>query len=132
MKSKAPLALMEQLVMILVFALAAALCLQIFVFSGNLSVAGEMRDQAVTAVQNTAETLKLCQGDMKELKALLGGEETEGGWQMLCEGERMLQVNVQRLQEESPLLGSARIFAVNEKGDVVFEVTVSWQEEWDG
>ena len=33
MKSKAPLALMEQMVMILVFALAAALCLQAFVKS---------------------------------------------------------------------------------------------------
>ena len=30
MRSKAPLALMEQMVMVLVFALAAALCLQSF------------------------------------------------------------------------------------------------------
>ena len=37
MKSKAPLALMEQMVMLLVFALAAALCLQAFVQSDRLS-----------------------------------------------------------------------------------------------
>ena len=33
MRSKSPLALMEQVVMVLVFALAAALCIQVFVFS---------------------------------------------------------------------------------------------------
>ena len=33
MRSKTPLALMEQMVMVLVFALAAALCLQVFVVS---------------------------------------------------------------------------------------------------
>lgn len=33
MRSKAPLVLMEQLVMVLVFALAAALCVQVFVLS---------------------------------------------------------------------------------------------------
>ena len=37
MKSRAPLALMEQMVMLLVFALAAALCLQAFVRSDNIS-----------------------------------------------------------------------------------------------
>lgn len=34
MRSKAPLALMEQMVMVLVFALAAALCLQAFALGG--------------------------------------------------------------------------------------------------
>ena len=37
MKSKAPLVMMEQVVMVLIFALAAALCLQTFVLSGKIS-----------------------------------------------------------------------------------------------
>ena len=37
MKNKAPLSLMEQLIMLLVFALSVALCLQIFVFSAQIS-----------------------------------------------------------------------------------------------
>ena len=37
MKSKAPLALMEQLVMVLVVALAAALCLQAFTLADQIS-----------------------------------------------------------------------------------------------
>ncbi len=47
MKSKAPLVMMEQMVMILVFALAAALCLQAFVLSNSLSEQGQARDQAL-------------------------------------------------------------------------------------
>ena len=46
---------MEQIVMLLVFALAAAVCLRVFVLSGNLSRQGEIRGNAVTAVQNAAE-----------------------------------------------------------------------------
>ena len=46
MRSKAPLILMEQMVMLLVFALAAALCLQAFVKSDELSARGEARDRA--------------------------------------------------------------------------------------
>ena len=58
MRSRAPLALMEQLVMILVFALAAALCLQVFVFADRISARNEETDRAVLVCQNAAETLK--------------------------------------------------------------------------
>ena len=58
MRSKAPLTLMEQVLMILVFALAAALCVQVFVFSGQSSRRNEARDRAVLEAQNAAETLK--------------------------------------------------------------------------
>ena len=58
MKSKAPLALMEQLVMILVFALAAALCMQVFVRAQEISLETARRDEAVVLAQNGAELLK--------------------------------------------------------------------------
>ena len=51
MKSKAPLALMEQMVMLLVFALAAALCLQAFVQSDRLSRESEARAHAAVLCQ---------------------------------------------------------------------------------
>ena len=74
MKNKAPLALMEQLIMILVFALASALCLRLFVYSDQVSVSGAARDQAAAVVQNAAEALKLSGGSMESLAGLLGGE----------------------------------------------------------
>ena len=46
MRSKAPLALMEQMVMVLVFALAAALCLQAFALADRISRQNAERDQA--------------------------------------------------------------------------------------
>lgn len=57
-RSKTPLALMEQLVMVLVFALAAALCVQVFVLSDRTSRLGEARDRALLEAQNAAEALK--------------------------------------------------------------------------
>lgn len=58
MRSKAPLALMEQLVMVLVFALAAALCVQVFVLSDKTSRLHQARDRAMIEAQNAAEALK--------------------------------------------------------------------------
>ena len=63
MKSKAPLRLMEQMVMLLVFALAAALCLQAFVKSDELSARGEARDRAAVLCQTAAETVRHYGGD---------------------------------------------------------------------
>ena len=63
MKSKAPLLLMEQMVMLLVFALAAALCLQAFVKSDGLSGNSEARDRAAVLCQTAAETVRHYGGD---------------------------------------------------------------------
>lgn len=65
MRSKAPLLLMEQMVMLLVFALAAAICLQAFVKSDGLSGASEDRDRAVTLCQEAAEAVRHSGGDPK-------------------------------------------------------------------
>lgn len=69
MRSKAPLLLMEQMVMLLVFALAAALCLQAFVKSDGLSGDSESRDRAVTLCQTAAETIRWFGGDIVSAEA---------------------------------------------------------------
>ena len=58
MRSRSPLVLMAQLVMVLVFALAAALCLQAFAFADRVSARNEAVDRAVVECQRVAETLK--------------------------------------------------------------------------
>lgn len=50
--------LMEQLIMILVFALAAALCLQVFAKADTIARQTACRDEAVQMAQNAAELLK--------------------------------------------------------------------------
>lgn len=139
MKSKAPLALMEQMVMIAVFALAAALCLQVFVLSHTLSVDGANRDRAVTAVQNMAEALKLCRGDYEAAAQLLGGETAEEGlcirydekWQQTSRGQEAFSVQACALEQNSAALGGARIAALAADQEVLFEMNVCWQEDAD-
>lgn len=85
MKSKASLFLMEQLVMVLVFALAAALCLNIFVRANEISAQTACRDEAMIIAQNAAEALKNS-GDPKVAQRLVDSgsyqleirEETSG------------------------------------------------------
>ena len=77
MRSKSPLALMEQVIMVLVFALAAALCLRVFVFSDLASTRNEAVDRAVLECQNAAETMKATglpvDKAQKELISRMGG-----------------------------------------------------------
>ena len=73
MRNKSPLALMEQVLMVLVFALAAALCLQGFVLSNRISTRMETRNKAVSLAQNAAEIVKYYSGDLSEVAQQLNG-----------------------------------------------------------
>ena len=137
MRSKAPLAMMEQLVMVLVFALAAALCVRIFALSDRLSRESVTRDQAVSAVQNAAETLKACRGDCAEAARMLGGVwdgaawsiAYDDGWTMMPAGEEgvycLLAVPADSGQE---LLGMADVSASTWQGEELYSLSVAWQE----
>lgn len=76
-ESKAPLVLMEQVIMVLVFALVAALCIQAFVLSRTLSIQMTDRDHAMNVSQTLAETVKAYGGDPERVCETLGGE-TDG------------------------------------------------------
>lgn len=65
MKNKAPLALMEQMVMLLVFAFAAVLCLQAFVKSDEISLRSQTRSDAALAAQNVAEIARHSGGSIE-------------------------------------------------------------------
>ena len=78
MKSKAPLLLMEQMVMLVVFALAAALCVQAFVRSDAASARNEARDEAVVLCQNAAEAVRHSGGNFNEAAEKVGLEFGQG------------------------------------------------------
>ena len=133
MRSKTPLALMEQVIMVLVFALAAALCLRAFVLSDRISRDCKERDRAVPAVQTVAEILKNCRGDFKETERLAeaaldnadivvyDSDDRESAEDALC-------ITILPLAAESELLGSAEVAALSGDGDVILSLRVSWQE----
>jgi len=139
MRSKAPLALMEQLVMILVFALAAAFCLQAFALSDRLSRENLHRDNAVILAQNTAETLKACGGDLSEVCALLGGTVEQGLWYAYYDdalapaaalSEDGYQVDIFPVPTQRETLGQALVSVYAEGGsEPVFTLTAAWQKE---
>lgn len=111
MRSKASLFLMEQLVMVLVFALAAAVCLQVFVRAEEISAETARRDEAVVIAQNAAELLKA--GDSaQEIEQRLSGS-----YEVVIE-EQTVQI---------PGLLQAEI-AVFYEDTELFSLTVGYQE----
>lgn len=124
MKSKASLLLMEQLIMILVFALAAVLCLQAFVGADQTARTTLRQDQAVLLAQNGAETLKACGGDLEKAAGLLGGTWEDDTMTVSFEELRM---EVTLLPSEVPGLGQAQIH-VGEGEAILFSLIAAWQE----
>lgn len=136
MRSKAPLAMIEQTVMVLVFALAAALCLQVFVWCDRQSRDSAARDQAVLCAQSAAEVLKHCRGDLTQARAALGGSLDEDSWSIgydslwspVQEGASYL-LTASPGDSGYPLLGQALVSVSRaDDGTQLFQLTVNWQE----
>ena len=135
MRSRAPLALMEQTVMVLVFALAAALCLRAFVLADGISRQVEATDRAVLWAESAADTLKARNGDLVQAAAELGGNldgqrwiiPLDETWQETA-GEPTYTLTVQPVESNQPLLGKAQIDVAEKNGDSLFSLEVCWQE----
>lgn len=147
-RDKAPLLLLEQLVTLLVFALAAAICLQVFVKARLQSQAIADQDQAALLCQNTAETLQATGGDVERTLTLVSGAAPgyrDGfghfvaygkDWQPLTDDGRpttsRYTLQVQTLDSDLPGLGRARVEAyVWKNGEMrsLFALDTAWQEE---
>lgn len=134
MKSRTPLVLMELLVMVLVFALAAALCLRCFVLSHRLGREDRDLSQAATAIQNAAEALKAC-GDPAEAVRLLQGSGTalyyDAKWNPTNDASRALyRLDLLPLPGMVSGLGQAEVRAVKtaDTETPLYTLTVAWQE----
>lgn len=144
MRSKAPLALIEQTVMALVFALAAALCLRAFVWSDTASLRSQARDQAVLKAQTAAEVIKGSDGDtaqrLSAAAASLDGSYEQGlfwvdydeDWQPDPQADAY-RLTAQGVASQVPGLGKAVISVVSDgsaglEPDVLFQLEIAWQE----
>lgn len=145
-RSKAPLPLMELMVMLLVFALATVLCLQAFVKSDKISRGGENRDRAVALCQSAAEVLRSAKGETWAVSAALHHPYVYGytrmplaiyydaGWDMVMDTEGAYCLKVEPLEDSDvPGLGKGYVsVTVTDTGETLFELDVAWQEEVDG
>jgi len=69
--------LIELLIGLLVFALTATICLQIFVGAHRISSENNALNNAIIKAQNGAESFKASGGNLKETAILLGGDLIE-------------------------------------------------------
>ena len=137
MRHKAPLALMEQVVMIAVFAVSAALCLQAFALAERISRENEDRDKAVILAQNAAEVCTAAGGDWMLLAEKLGGAAMGQGWTALfkedlkeADTEGTYRVVVSREITDCPGLGLANVCVYEgESGTLLFRLPAAWQED---
>ena len=95
---RSTLLLMELLVMILVFSLAAAACLGIFVRAYQLTEETKRLDQAVLLAQNGAELLKAGQDP-----AVLDTGGLDLAVELLPEGENLTRARITVTWENRPL-----------------------------
>lgn len=143
MRRKAPLLLMEQSVMLLVFAFACALCLRAFVSSDIASRRAAAQDRAVLLTQSAAEAIRGCSGDLEAAAQLLGvpyaayldegipfevhyGED----WTLSDTREYAYCLRAWALEDAPDGLGSAAVqMTETQEGETIFALQVSWQKE---
>lgn len=117
--------LIELTVMLLVLAIASALCLQAFVWSDSASAENDLRTEAMVHTQNAAQVLKHCNGNFLDAAELYGGIWNGQKWVIERDG---FTLHAEPVPSESTYLGTARIEAVHGER-VLASLTVCWQEE---
>jgi len=139
MRSKAPLALMEQLIMVLVFAVAGALCLRLFVTADKMSEKSMALDSAVIQAQTAAEILK--SGAPEQQFEKYGAACSDEGWRITFDenwnavsedenAEYSLVAAYEDSESEYIWLAKVSVFAAD--GELIFEIPVSGQLDGGG
>lgn len=133
MKNRTHLLLMELLIMVLVFAAAAAMCLRCFAEADRISQENSERDRAVSLVSSAAETLKACAGNVEETCAALGGSKGtvlyDGSGNAAAEAEAIYRLEIIPLESGSPTLGRAELRLLNiPRESEIYSLQAAWQE----
>lgn len=136
-KSKSHLALMEQAIMILVFAFAAAICVQAFQKADATSKELAARDRAVNYGQTVAETVKSVHGDLEAAAGILGGIAEEDKllfwydieWNRVSKEDAAYELCLMVTETSAYLEKSQLIVTELKKSKVLFALPVNWQKE---
>lgn len=126
--------------MVLVFALAAALCIQTFALSNRLSRTSAAQDRALILAQSAAEICKNSRFDPDALISRLGGQVSQGlysvdygqDWIEATEGDSCTyRLSVEGMPSKTPGLGQAEVWVTTKTSDgeqTLARLTVAWQE----
>ncbi|MCL1982293.1 MAG: hypothetical protein FWG53_04275 [Clostridiales bacterium] len=128
--------LTELILAILIFAVASAICLRIFVAAHQISSESSRLNHAVSSAQDCAECFKASGGDLQDTAALLGGALAGGGsavevrfdsdWRILPESEPSFfyTASIERLPEKNGCI-DANVTVADANGTVIFAIPVS-------
>ena len=135
MKRNASLALIEQVIMLLILIVAAALCLRAFVWSDQQSLYYTDRDRAMVELQSAAEMLKAHDGDFSAAAVSYGGNATQTRWVLdfdenwnITTPPGVYRICATASTSDVEYLGSATLTVQTIDGDIFAKLTVSWQE----
>lgn len=141
MRSRAPLVLMEQIVMLLVFALASALCLQAFSKSDQISRRGEETGKAAVICQTTAEVIRSYGGDVQQALSSAAAQlearydqgilwvEYDENWNP--GGKDAYRLTARSVESSVEGMNTVCVAMVRED-ETLFEINVAWQGELGG
>lgn len=124
MRNRAFLPLIEQILMIVVFAIVSAVCIGCFVKSREISIETELKDRAVVLAQNAAEEFKAV-GLEKAITRYydfdMSQTENGGVFTVVCDP----------IDDKDPFLETAVILVLSDEKPL-FELKVCRQEGQDG
>lgn len=115
MRNKTVLSMIEQLIMVLVFIIAVAISLRVFVYTDNYSKQVRQKDEALMKAQSAAEILKNTKGNENRVFELLNADDG-------------LVVTIEKLDSGNRYLGEASVTVSSDKEELC-SITVGWQED---
>ena len=133
MRNKSTLVLIEHMIMLLVFALAAAVCLRLFALAGKMSRTNEATDRAVLVAQNAAEQIK--RDGIRRFAEQTGAKAERGtawslfydeNWELVPEESGKFILNIVEA-EETEYLFRAEIVVSTDAEEELFRLPVATQ-----
>ena len=139
-RSRATLFLIEQLIVIAVFALSAAACARILTAAYFDASTAKDLSYAILAAENGADSYKATNGDLGSVARLLGGAtgtvdgstavivHYDKDWQVTNESEATYRLTLQNGTQESELVIRGELTVVKFSGstaDTILEITVA-------
>ena len=126
MKSRSVLTQIEFTIMILIFAVSAAVCLKIFTYADTYSERNAEKNNAQIILQSSAELIKSESGNFALCAEISGGEADESSWVIIYDDGSFMKAV--RVASENPLLGKAKLqFCKN--NETISALEIAWQEE---
>jgi len=123
MASGSGLFLIELMIGIMIFAIAAAVCLKIFVTADQTAMESRELNRAVITAQNSAEIFKAAGGDLEETARLHGEGFTGDNVFTLLTTDYIVEITKDSIRRNGLIEGTVTVSALS--GYLIFEIPIS-------